>query len=131
MSPAPMAASSVPICLTSANAESEPVKPKPCGLKTPPSLSIAATFAATVSYPATKGSFTENGSTDCEADDGTVTAQDNGSGTLSLALSGDFATDQVDAVDVLCTFHELGGQDLEDGEVTGTSGSGIAIDVSF
>jgi hypothetical protein len=78
---------------------------------------FTSSFSVTVTYPASKGSFRLDGATDCTTDEG-LTAQDNGSGTLTLSFPGD-STDAF-AVGADCTFHLVAGQTLEDTDVGGS-----------
>jgi hypothetical protein len=68
-------------------------------------------FNATITYPVTTGSFTP---LDCDADDGLV-AQDDGSGTLTLAFASN--PDELDTASLSCVFHQLAGQTLTNGDL--------------
>jgi hypothetical protein len=69
-------------------------------------------FNAQVSYPSDKGNFTPR---DCDdAGDG-VTAQDSGSGILTLSFASN--PDELTSASITCTFHQIEGQTLADGDL--------------
>lgn len=82
---------------------------------------LPSSFSATVTYPASKGSFLLEGDEDCTLEEG-LTAQDDGAGTLTLTFSGD--TDGISFVDASCDFHQLTGQTLVDADLNGTVNAG-------
>jgi hypothetical protein len=86
-------------------------------------------FTITVSYPPGKGSF-GGGNVACQGDNVDPTASDNGSGTLTLTFQGD--PDGLSSDGAICTFHQLAGQELMDGDITASpSDSALTVNVSF
>lgn len=69
-------------------------------------------FNATVSYPSAKGNFTP---LQCEADDDALVAHDSGSGILTLSFASN--PDEASSVGITCTFHQVAGQTLADGDL--------------
>ncbi len=88
---------------------------------------LPASFSVTVTYPASKGSFSSEGSVDC--DDTDVNPQDDGTGRLVLSFTGD--PTGIDSIDVDCTFHQTAGDPLTAGELTGEAGTlGVSFAIS-
>jgi hypothetical protein len=88
-----------------------------------PGGDFTSSFTATVTYPASKGSFLKGGATDCVPDDGGLTPQDNGSGILTLAFPGD--STGAFAITVDCTFHQIAGQTLIDADLSTSASSNL------
>jgi len=88
---------------------------------------LPGNFTGTVTYPTTKGNFQEDGATDCTTDDDAAKATDNGNGTLTITFSGD--SEGVTSVGTSCTFHQLAGQTLTDGDLVRSVTNGLIIKI--
>jgi hypothetical protein len=90
---------------------------------------LPATFTGTVTYPPAKGSFRTGSTADCEINDAGLTAQDDGSGTLTLSFDGDTA--DLSSVSATCTFHLSTGQTISTDDLHRTANpSSLSIEVN-
>jgi hypothetical protein len=82
------------------------------------------TFNVQVSYPSAKGNFTP---LDCDDNGDGIVAQDSGSGILTLSFASN--PEESTSVGITCTFHQIEGQTLIDGDLN-ASGAPSTVTVT-
>ncbi|MEB2286260.1 MAG: hypothetical protein B6D46_11635 [Polyangiaceae bacterium UTPRO1] len=90
---------------------------------------FTADFTVIVTYPPQKGSF-GGSAVACEGDSVDPQATDDGNGTLTLRFQGD--PDGLVTDGATCTFSQLAGEELVDGDLAASSPTpGLEVEVSF
>ncbi len=79
---------------------------------------LPTAFTGTVTYLASKGKFLQGGALQCDGDEG-LTPHDDGNGTLTLAFALS-DTSGISDVSITCTFHQVAGETLVDGDLGAT-----------